>query len=143
MLVKRFEYEKRKLGEQLGPERATLDASVISCCLFDPEILHQKLGFDSWLESLPINDSSSWFLDLNLLEELSQIPIVDHKEMQLVRSVTSFCALLWFFLLLINSFTASFCANCLINKLFNCSTQCVYGVSDCGYLASSMHIFLA
>lgn len=117
MLVKRFEYEKCKLGEQLGPEHSTLDSSLTSCCVFEPEIFCRKPGFDSWLDTLPINDSSSWFLDIKLLQELLQIPMVDHKEMRLVRSITSFCALLWFFLLLVNYFPASFCANCLIKML--------------------------
>ncbi|KAK3220425.1 hypothetical protein Dsin_014395 [Dipteronia sinensis] len=83
MLVRRFEHEKHKLEANLGPdEHAPFDSNVAPCCAFYPEILCRKPGFDSWLDTLPISDSTSWSLDVELLKELSPITLIDHKELQ-------------------------------------------------------------
>ncbi|KAL5755634.1 hypothetical protein ACOSQ2_020380 [Xanthoceras sorbifolium] len=83
MLVRRFEHGKDKLEANVGPdEHALFDSNLAPCCAFYSEILCRKPGFDSWLDTLPISDSTSWSLDVELLTELSQITLVDHKEMQ-------------------------------------------------------------
>ena len=97
MLVRRFEYEKRKLEANLERDQL-FDSDLASCCVFHSEVLCKTPGYDSWFDILPINDSASWFLDMELLQELSPISIVDHTELQLVRSTLFFfrrsCSLL-------------------------------------------------
>ncbi|KAJ4717838.1 Midasin [Melia azedarach] len=82
MLMKRFGYEKCKLEANLGHDQLC-DSDLSSCCVFRIEVLCKKPWYDGWLDTLPINDSASWFLDMELLQELSQMPIIDHKELQL------------------------------------------------------------
>lgn len=90
--MKRFGYEKCKLEANLGHDQLC-DSDLSSCCVFRIEVLCKKPWYDGWLDTLPINDSASWFLDMELLQELSQMPIIDHKELQLVRSTVFFCSL--------------------------------------------------
>lgn len=90
--MRRFEYEKRKLEANLGRDHL-FDSDLASCCVFHSEVLCKKPGYDSWLDTLPINDSASWLLDMELLQELSPISTVDHKELQLVRSIAFFFTL--------------------------------------------------
>ncbi|CAL5389752.1 unnamed protein product [Camellia sinensis] len=54
MLLRRFEHEKQKTS-----------------------------SFDSWQGTIPIIDNTSVFLDMELLQELSQIVLVDAEELQL------------------------------------------------------------
>lgn len=84
MLLKRFEYEKSKLEAKLkSVETATIEGNSISCCDFSPEARCTKPGFACWLETRPIIDNTSFFLDMDLLQKLSMIVLVDHKECQL------------------------------------------------------------
>jgi midasin len=88
MLLKRFEYEKSKLeAKSKSVETATIEGNSISCCDFSPEARCTKPGFACWLETRPIIDNTSFFLDMDLLQKLSMIVLVDHKECQLVRSM--------------------------------------------------------
>jgi len=88
MLLKRFEYEKSKLEAKLkSVESATIEGNSISCCDFSPEARCTKPGFACWLEMRPIIDNTSFLLDMDLLQKLSMIVLVDHKECQLVRSM--------------------------------------------------------
>ena len=88
MLSKRFEHEKQKLEANLGvSEHSSSEANSAACCIFCPEILCRKSGFDSWQDTLPLDDSTSFFLDMELLQELSSILLVDPKGLQLVRSI--------------------------------------------------------
>ncbi|KAF5933612.1 hypothetical protein HYC85_029783 [Camellia sinensis] len=43
----------------------------------------RRSGFDSWQGTIPIIDNTSVFLDMELLQELSQIVLVDAEELQL------------------------------------------------------------
>ncbi|CAL5372437.1 unnamed protein product [Camellia sinensis] len=43
----------------------------------------RRSGFDSWQGIIPIIDNTSVFLDMELLQELSQIVLVDAEELQL------------------------------------------------------------
>ena len=91
MLLKRFEYEKSKLEAKLNSiESGTIEGNSIFCCDFSPEARCTKPGFASWLETRPIIDNTSFFLDMDLLQRLSMIVLVDRKECQLVRSMTFF-----------------------------------------------------
>jgi len=88
MLLERFEYEKQKLVANLGSsEHANAEANSASCCTFFPEILCRKSGFESWQDTLPLSDSTSFFLDMELLQGLSSILLVDPKGLKLVKSV--------------------------------------------------------
>lgn len=88
MLLERFEYEKQKLVANLGSsEHANAEANSAACCTFFPEILCRKSGFESWQDTLPLSDSTSFFLDMELLQGLSSIILVDPKGLQLVKSV--------------------------------------------------------
>ncbi|KAF8388344.1 hypothetical protein HHK36_027010 [Tetracentron sinense] len=90
MLLGRFEYEKHKLETFLeSNDHASSIENLAACCAFCPEMLSRKSGFDSWQEILPIIDSTSFFLDMELLQELSKFILVGTKELYLVLSNTS------------------------------------------------------
>ena len=91
MLEGRFEYEKHKLEAKCGiKENLFLSENPVACCVFCPEILCMKAGFGSWQETCSIIDSTSLFLDMELLQELSLVVLVDAEELQEVRSVIFF-----------------------------------------------------
>ncbi|KAG8656474.1 hypothetical protein MANES_04G142500v8 [Manihot esculenta] len=83
MLSERFRYEKQKLRAKLQlDEHAIFERNSASCCVFVPEILGLKCGFTSWQEALPIIDSTSFFLDMELLQNLLTIVLVDPQGLQ-------------------------------------------------------------
>lgn len=87
MLSERFRYEKQKLRAKLQlDEHAIFERNSASCCVFVPEILGLKCGFTGWQEALPIIDSTSFFLDMELLQNLLTIVLVDPQGLQQVRS---------------------------------------------------------
>lgn len=99
MLLERFEHEKHKLEAKCGiEENSFLLENPVACCVFCPEVLCRKAGFDSWQETHSIIDSTSFFLDMELLQELSLVVLVDAKELQLVRSIKLFCSCYSFYL---------------------------------------------
>ncbi|KAL3824480.1 hypothetical protein ACJIZ3_020509 [Penstemon smallii] len=75
-LLKKLEEEKQQLEEKLG----TRPAIISACCVFTPDILCRKSGFELWLKTQPIIDETSLFLDLELLQHLTKIAVVDIKE---------------------------------------------------------------
>ncbi|KAK4479548.1 hypothetical protein RD792_015065 [Penstemon davidsonii] len=75
-LLKKLEEEKQQLEEKLG----TRPAIISACCVFAPDILCRKSGFELWLKTQPIIDETSLFLDLELLQHLTKIAVVDIKE---------------------------------------------------------------
>lgn len=83
MLLRRLEYGQCKLEARLNSDEHT--TSEPACCIFCPETLCIKSGFDSWLDTLPIIDSASCFLDMELLQlfqELLVILIVEPGSLQ-------------------------------------------------------------
>ncbi|XVE88663.1 hypothetical protein DITRI_Ditri19aG0087500 [Diplodiscus trichospermus] len=78
MLLKRFEYEKRKL---LSIDDAIFEANSAACCI-SSEMLRTRSGLGSWLDILPIVDCASCFLDMELLQELSSLTLVDSGELK-------------------------------------------------------------
>ncbi|KAF2301013.1 hypothetical protein GH714_019259 [Hevea brasiliensis] len=83
MLLERFGYEKQKLRAKLESDELTVfERNSASCCIFLPEILCLKSGFTSWQEALPLIDSTSFFLDMELLQNLSTIVLVDPRGLQ-------------------------------------------------------------
>ncbi|XP_048233780.1 midasin isoform X2 [Ricinus communis] len=84
MLLERFGYEKCKLEAKLQSYgNFILEADSATCCVFFPEILCMKSGFASWQEALPVVDSTSFFLDIELLQKLSMVVLIDPTELQL------------------------------------------------------------
>ncbi|XP_059643593.1 midasin [Cornus florida] len=82
MLLKRFEHEKNKLQATIGATRCVYSmADFTTCCVFSSDIRDRWLGFDSWQDTLPITDSNSSFLDMELLQELSKIVFLDAEEL--------------------------------------------------------------
>jgi hypothetical protein len=88
MLSERFEYEKQKLVANLGSsEHANPEANSAACCTFLPEILCRESWFKSWQDTLALSDSTSFSLDMELLQGLSSILLVDRKGLEPVNLV--------------------------------------------------------
>lgn len=82
MLLKRINHEKKKLETVLGGSTKDTVPVVDSgaACIFSPTMLCTVSGFDSWLDTVLVNDNTSFFLDMELLQELSLFIIVDTEE---------------------------------------------------------------
>ncbi|OVA06149.1 von Willebrand factor [Macleaya cordata] len=90
MLMGRFEFEKRKMETVLLPKvRTSLMGSWAGCCVFCPELLCSEPIFNSWRETLPLCDGTSFSLDTELLQKLSNIILVDAEELFPALSNTS------------------------------------------------------
>lgn len=86
MLLTRLECEKKKLEDAVvSTKHAHPVANLAACCCFSPDLLCRRSGFDSWQDTLPIIDHTSFDLDMELLQELSQIVLVEAEELKLVR----------------------------------------------------------
>lgn len=87
MLLRKVEYEKSKLEMNTRTiEAASSMTDVSACCIFSPDILCKRSGFDSWLDTLPVVDHTSFFLDMGLLQNLARIVTADEEKLQPVRS---------------------------------------------------------
>ncbi|KAM7483877.1 hypothetical protein LguiB_008460 [Lonicera macranthoides] len=83
MLLRKVEYEKSKLEMNTSTiEAASSMADVSACCIFSPDILCKRSGFDSWLDTLPVVDHTSFFLDMGLLQNLARIVTADEEKLQ-------------------------------------------------------------
>ncbi|XP_059279886.1 midasin isoform X2 [Lycium ferocissimum] len=81
MLSRRFDFEKEKLEENLRSIKQAPRTSILpACCVFLPDMLCRRSSFDCWLETLPIVDDASFFLDTSLLQQLSIIALADGQE---------------------------------------------------------------
>lgn len=79
-LAKRFEHAKENLEKSMGLNQLAISKENSSgCCFYSTEILCQKYGFDSWQDILPLIDITSFFLDMELLRELSSALLVDSE----------------------------------------------------------------
>lgn len=88
MLLTRFDCEKKILEDAVvSTKHEHPVANLAACCCFPPYLLCRKSGLDSWQDSLPIIDTTSFDWDMELLQELSQIVLVEAEELQLVRSL--------------------------------------------------------
>ncbi|XP_073015322.1 midasin-like isoform X1 [Primulina eburnea] len=81
VLLGRMDFEKQKLKvraettkHQSGP------AHCSACCRLTSDALCRKSGFECWLKTQPLVDESTFFLDLELLQHLSEIAVVDTEE---------------------------------------------------------------
>ncbi|XP_019425404.1 PREDICTED: midasin isoform X2 [Lupinus angustifolius] len=74
-LLRCFEEEKNKLMMNTGSEDLSAFRESSSCCLFTCEMLCQKSVFEGWQDTLPPVDNTSLFWDMELLQELTTIPL--------------------------------------------------------------------
>ncbi|KAI3964519.1 hypothetical protein MKW92_001685 [Papaver armeniacum] len=90
MLKERFEFEKRKMETALLPKAQTCVAgNSVECCVICPELLCSEPFYNSWRETLPLCDATSFSLDRDLLQNLSRIILVDEEELYPALSDTS------------------------------------------------------
>ncbi|XP_030490703.2 midasin isoform X2 [Cannabis sativa] len=83
-LGKWFEQAKSNLEKHLQHNKLDVSgANSSTFCSFSNEILCQKSGFDSWRCTLPFVDTTSFYLDMELLQELSSAHLADSRELQL------------------------------------------------------------
>ncbi|XP_049392138.1 midasin isoform X1 [Solanum stenotomum] len=81
MLSRRFGFEKEKLEENFRSINQAPRTSILpACCVFLPDMFCQSSSFDCWLETLPIADDASFFLDTRLLQNLSTFTLTDGEE---------------------------------------------------------------
>ncbi|KAG7997478.1 hypothetical protein I3843_01G213100 [Carya illinoinensis] len=81
MIQKIFESKRQKL-EESSYKHTSFESDSSACCSFFLEVLCGKSGFESWQDTLPLTDRTSFLLDLELLQELSSILLVDPKGLQ-------------------------------------------------------------
>ncbi|XP_076884991.1 midasin-like [Bidens hawaiensis] len=82
MLLTKFHHEKDKLERQIRTnEQASTFSALSSCCVMNSDMLCQPSGLSCWLDTVPLNDSTSFGLDMRLLQELSKI-VLDGKKLK-------------------------------------------------------------
>ncbi|XP_073036075.1 midasin-like isoform X3 [Primulina eburnea] len=81
VLLGRLNFEKHKLKvrakttkHESGPAHSS------ACCLLTSDALCRKSGFECWLETQPLVDETTLFLDLELLQHLTEIVGLDIEE---------------------------------------------------------------
>ncbi|KAK1434225.1 hypothetical protein QVD17_11144 [Tagetes erecta] len=79
----KFYYEKDKLERNRGTnEQASAFGALSSCCLMNSDMLCLPSFLSCWLDTLPLNDHTSFRVDMRLLQELSTIIVLDGKELE-------------------------------------------------------------
>lgn len=81
MLLGRLDFEKQKL--KMTAETAKHEsgpAPCSACCLLTSDALCRKSGFECWLKTQPLVDETTFFLDLELLQHLTEITVLDTEE---------------------------------------------------------------
>ncbi|XP_048139451.1 midasin [Rhodamnia argentea] len=79
-LLERFEFEKHKVETSMRSDEDAYIEADSACCALLPQILCSDLGFSCWMETRPMNDCTSFFLDTQLLQNLSSIVLIDPAE---------------------------------------------------------------
>ncbi|KAJ0755641.1 putative von Willebrand factor, type A, AAA+ ATPase domain, midasin, midasin, AAA lid domain 7 [Helianthus annuus] len=83
MLLSKFHHEKDKLERNKSTnEQASSFGALSSCCVMNADMLCQPSGFSCRLDTLPLNDYSSFGLDMMLLQELSNIVVLDRTKLE-------------------------------------------------------------
>ncbi|KAG7014001.1 Midasin [Cucurbita argyrosperma subsp. argyrosperma] len=77
MLLARFEHEKNNAKAILGSKNHPVQEKLSLICRPSGYDIFIKADPDVWLDTLPINDGTSFFLDMLLLQELSSILLLD------------------------------------------------------------------
>lgn len=92
MLLRRYEHVKNKL--QMNTVSSDLSAfveSLASCCSFTPEMLCEKSVFEGWQDMFPPVDNTSLFWDMELIKELTSVPLDDLDGLHQVILTNFFC----------------------------------------------------
>lgn len=79
-LQQRFQYEILKLENNGTSNDDAITEAKSECCMQSAQMIFTQIGCASWLDVLRVNDSTSLFLDMNILEELSSIVLHDVEE---------------------------------------------------------------
>ncbi|KAL5579519.1 hypothetical protein UlMin_011961 [Ulmus minor] len=83
-LEKRFDHVKTILEKLSGHNiHDVTEANSPGFCSYSTEILCQESGFDSWQDTLSLIDTTSFYLDMELLQELAPTLLVDSGRTQL------------------------------------------------------------
>lgn len=76
MLSGRLQHEHNKLQMNTGSKDLSAYAeNLASCCLSTPELLCQKSVFEGVQDTFPPADATSLFWDMELLNELTSVPL--------------------------------------------------------------------
>lgn len=91
MLSGRLEHEQNKLQMNTGTKDLSAYAeNLASCCLSTPELLCQKSVFEGVQDTFPPADATSLFWDMELLKELTSVPLDELEGLHQVISRTIF-----------------------------------------------------
>ncbi|KAK9131363.1 hypothetical protein Sjap_011850 [Stephania japonica] len=89
VLLERFKNEKRNIETVLSSNAdKSLVKNSVSCCVFGPELLCMESSF-SISETLTFFDGTSLLLDMDLLQQLSDVTLVDTEKLLPALSSTS------------------------------------------------------
>lgn len=84
MLLARFKHEKNNAKCILESKDRPIQDEMSFICRPSGCDIFTKADPDVWLDTLPINDGTSFFLDMLLLQELSSILLVDRGSLKQV-----------------------------------------------------------
>ncbi|KAI7735786.1 hypothetical protein M8C21_000548, partial [Ambrosia artemisiifolia] len=82
MLTSKFHYEKDKLERNRSTEQASSFGAISSCCVMTNKELCQPSFLSSWLDTLALNDYTSFGLDMRLLQESFNTVVLDGEELE-------------------------------------------------------------
>lgn len=94
MLLVRVEHEKNNAKAILESKDHRVQEEMSFVCRPSGYDIFIEADPDVWLDTLPMNDSSSFFLDMLLLRELSSILLFDRERLKQVSLTASFFILL-------------------------------------------------
>ncbi|GAA0141094.1 hypothetical protein LIER_02318 [Lithospermum erythrorhizon] len=80
-LMQRLHFERSKLAEIVrATDQTNFEADMPACCSFSPDMFCKKAVYNTWIEAVPLIDSTSFFLDTEVVEKLSQVALLDVKD---------------------------------------------------------------
>lgn len=84
-LLQLFVKERIKIEETSWSNKNFCGANGSFCCSLCIVALGQAYGYSCWQDVFPLMDSTSFALDMKLLQELSSVILVNNKRLHLVR----------------------------------------------------------
>lgn len=94
-LVQRLDSISQWLKEISSSNKLFSGENPSVCCAFCTEALGDTFGHDSLRDTFILNDSTSFSLDMKLLQELSSVLLIDPKIFQPVRSSKLIIKCVW------------------------------------------------
>ncbi|KAK9063930.1 hypothetical protein SSX86_017802 [Deinandra increscens subsp. villosa] len=82
MLKSNFDNEEEKLKRNRLMTNEQASSSFGSCCVMNNDMLCHPSFLSCWLDTLPLNDNTSFGLDMRLLQELSNTLVLDGKQLE-------------------------------------------------------------